>query len=174
MDQDLIKLALELLAKEEELEGLTGPEADSLRAEVVRRQEELGKLRGITPPVQPPSKDVLESLPRSQENWPSYASPGRVLKARPQRKPKKKPSVLVMPFGKFQGQLITSLPKWYLKWAKKNLKQAKPSLKKAIKDALSGKRPVMVNSHGQRTSPPISGPLYVPYTGPATDIPWEE
>jgi hypothetical protein len=27
---------------------------------------------------------------------------------------------------------------------------------------------------GLPSSEPVSGPLYVPYTGPATDIPWEE
>jgi hypothetical protein len=88
-----------------------------------------------------------------------------------------------MPFGKYRGQAIASIPADYLEWALRTLK-LQEWLRKAmaavvIKARLSqqtsspSKNPP-VHPAVSRTTEPVSGPLYVPYTGPATDIPWEE
>jgi hypothetical protein len=91
-----------------------------------------------------------------------------------------------MPFGKYRGQAIASIPADYLEWALRTLK-LQEWLRKAmaavvIKARLSQqnssppKNPPVPQASGELRGRYVNGEFwgqdYVP--GPATDIPWEE
>lgn len=76
-------------------------------------------------------------------------------------------------FGRYKGWLVSAVPDYYLRWMLENVKNLPKKVAKAAKRSLANPKPKQAAT-AMPTTEPVSGSEYVPYTGPATDIPWEE